>query len=149
MAWAEHPGFAVTNCLISLHSRSKRACFWVPLLLGKDINGQNRMNRYQRFVGTSLKRNGLRRFPVGRCQFLGLPVSDDGVNVVEAPVHAVNLELHAKFSHAVSLQGFVLLVVKVNGGKYRALVRTANGEGVAGVAQGGSEVPIVRVVHPD
>ena len=30
MDWAEHPGFAVTNRIISFFSRSNRAFFWEP-----------------------------------------------------------------------------------------------------------------------
>ena len=39
MDWAEHPGFAVTNRIISSFSRSNRAFFWEPLPnLRGDIN---------------------------------------------------------------------------------------------------------------
>lgn len=46
--WAEHPGFAVTNRIISSFSRSKRAFFWEPLpsLLG-DINANVCVYSYQ------------------------------------------------------------------------------------------------------
>ena len=56
------------------------------------------MNHYQRFAGTSLEVDRLGRLPIRRCQFLGFAIGDDGVNVVEAPVHAVHLELDAKVS---------------------------------------------------
>ena len=74
---------------------------------------ENGLNHYQRFAGTSLEVDRLGRLPIRRCQFLGFAIGDDGVNIVEAPVHAVHLELDAKFSHAVPLEGFVLLVVEI------------------------------------
>ena len=112
------------------------------------MNQENGLNHYQRFAGTSLEINRLGRLPIGRSQLLGFPVGDDRVNVVKSPVHAVNLEFDAQFSHAVPLQGFVLLVVKIDGGEGGALIGARDGEGVARIAQRWTEVPIVRVVHP-
>ena len=61
------------------------------------------MNRYQRFAGGSLKFDGLGRLPVSRGEFLGLAVCNDGVDVLEAAMHPVDLEFHAKFSQTVAL----------------------------------------------
>lgn len=113
------------------------------------MNQENGLNHYQRFAGTSLEVDRLGRLPIRRCQFLGFAIGDDGVNVVEAPVHAVHLELDTKFSHAVPLEGFVLLVVEVNAGEGRALIGAGDGERVSGITQRRSEVPIIGVMHPN
>ena len=113
------------------------------------MNQQNGLNHYQRFAGTSLEVDRLGRLPIRRCQFLGFTIGDDGVNVVEAAVHAVNLELDAQFSHAVALESFVLLVVEVNAGEGCALVGAGDGQGVSGITQGRAEVPIIGVMHPN
>ena len=113
------------------------------------MNQENGLNHYQRFAGTSLELDRLGRLPIRRCQFLGFAIGDDGVNVVEATVHAVHLELDAKLSHAVPLEGFVLLVVKVNAGKGRALIGAGDGEGVSDITQCRAEVPIIGMMHPN
>src|SRR6056300_1074591 len=112
------------------------------------MNDGNEMNRYQRFVGGLLKRDRLRRLPVRRSQFLRLSVCNDGVNVVEPPVHAVNLELHAQFGHTIPMQCFVLFVVQFHGCQHLPFDRTTHGQGGPRITQGGSEIRIVRVVHP-
>ena len=97
-----------------MQSRSNRARFCLPFPVGVDMVLENQMNRYQRFVGASLKFNGLGGLPVGGGKFLRLAVCDDGMDIIEAPVHAVNLELDTKFSHAIPLQDFVHLIVQIH-----------------------------------
>ena len=112
------------------------------------MNQENGLNHYQRFVGGSLESNRLSCFPIGRSEFLRFPVRNDGVEVVEASMHPVDLEFDAQFGHAVTLKGLVLLVVKVNGCQRRTLIGARDGQGGSRIAQDGAEVPVVRVVHP-
>ena len=86
------------------------------------MNEQIGMNRYERFVGGSLELDRLGGLPVRRGEFLGLPVRDNGVDVVQAAVHPVNLKFHSEFGHTVSLKGFVLLVIEVNAGELSSLI---------------------------
>ena len=64
-------------------------------------------------------------------------------------MHAVNLEFHTQFGHSITLESFVLLVVKINTGQGGALVGTGDGKGVSSITEGGSKIPVVGVMHPN
>ena len=88
-------------------------------------------------------------FQFAVASFFALPVRDDGVDVVQATVHPVNLKFHSEFCNTVSLKGFVLLVIEVNAGELSSLIGAGDGERGAGVTELRAKIPIVRVVHPD
>ena len=83
--WAEHPGFAVTNRIISSFSRSKRAFFWEPLpvfLEHKRKCLRLRLSNKWKFLFHCDRLYGL---PIGRSQFLGFPISNDWSDFIQGP----------------------------------------------------------------
>ena len=149
MACAEQPGLAYTNFRTSFARRSNRACFWLPFPCLRNILRRICVNRYQRFAGGSIKPNRLGCLPVGRGQFLCFPVGDDWMDVVQSAVHAVDLEFDPEFRHAIALKSLVLFLVEFNSSQGCALICTSNGQRVACVTQGWTEIPIIGVMHPD
>ena len=112
------------------------------------MNQENGLNHYQRFVGGSLELDRLSCFPIGRSEFLRFPVRHDGMQIVETSMHAVDLKFDAQFSHPVSLQGLVLLIVEVNGCQRGTSIGARDGQGGSRIAQDGTKVPVVGVMHP-
>jgi hypothetical protein len=70
------------------------------------------------------------------------------VDIIEAAMHTVNLELHSKFSDPVALKDFVLFVVKVDCGEDSSLISTIDGERVVGIVELWAEIPVIWVMHP-
>ena len=71
------------------------------------------------------------------------------MDVVQSAVHAVDLEFDPEFRHAIALKSLVLFLVEFNSSQGCALICTGNGQRVACVTQGWTEIPIIGVVHPD
>ena len=130
-----------------MQSRSNRARFCLPFPVGVDMVLENQMNRYQRFVGASLKFNGLGGLPVGGGKFLRLAVCDDGVDDVEPAMHPGHAEFDPQRGRAVGHQGVDLFLVKRHFGHHAAVGLTPHGQrGVLKVKRR-SEIVVPWIFH--